>query len=252
MRAIKILVADDEATVRLFIQTVIHKEQLPVAAFAEASNGAEAIRLAGEMRPDLIFLDIRMPGLDGLQAARTILAGDPDATIVIVSAYDEFEYARSAFRAGVSDYLLKPIKPDDVIGIITKTAQACGPEHEQGPAQPAKVPPLVKGVVDYVAANLDKPIRLGDIAKGVFVSPSHLSRTFKQLTGQSIVDYMQEQRLNKAAELLATTDLSVTEVAGRVGFNDATYFTTCFKNKTGLPPAQYKKQQDIKDSPHEI
>lgn len=246
MSDVRILVADDEATVRMFFRTVISKEQLPVTALAEAENGTDAVRIAGELKPDLIFLDIRMPGLDGLQAAEAILANDPAANIVIVSAYDEFDYARTAFRAGVADYLLKPIKPADVANIIKKAAEKCAPAEGRGLKQPVKTPVLVKAVADYVATNLNKPIRLRDMARGVFVSPYHLSRTFKQLTGQSIVEYVQEQRLTKAGELLETTDLTITEVAGMVGFNDAAYFTTCFKNRTGVPPLQYRKMQDIK------
>jgi YesN/AraC family two-component response regulator len=247
MIVIKILVADDEATVRAFIQAVISKEQLPVASVTQADNGITAIRLAHEFRPDLIFLDIRMPGLDGLQAAELILVDDPKANIVIISAYNEFDYARTAFRAGVADYLLKPIKPTDLANIIKKTAEKCEQTDKSDFKQPVKSQALVEKVENYVVINLNKPIQLRDIARAVFVSPYHLSRTFKHLTGQSIMGYVQEQRLIKASELLATTDLSINEIVDIVGFNDAAYFTTCFKNKIGIPPMKYRKAQEIKN-----
>lgn len=247
MNDVKILVADDESTVRSFFKIVISKEKLPVEVLAEAENGLEAVRLAREIKPDLLFLDIRMPGLDGLQAAKIILKENPAVSIIIVSAYNEFEYARTAFRAGVDDYLLKPIKPAEVAEIIRKTAGRLSQQADTDVMPVAKTPALVRAVFDYVAHNLERPIQLKDIAQAVFVSSYHLSRTFKQLTGQSITDYIQEQRLLKAEDLLLNTDYSITEVAGMVGFNDAAYFATCFKNKTGVSPLQYRKKQDIKN-----
>ncbi len=235
MPDIKILVADDEVTVRTFIKTVAAKERLPVTACIETDNGLDAVRLAGEHRPDLVFLDIRMPGCDGLRAAELILAANPGTSVVIVTAYDEFDYARTALRAGVADYLLKPVRPDEVAALIAKAAAA---REDDGGRQP----PLVAKVAAYVRANLDKPLKLRDIAGAVYLSQCHLSRTFKQLTGRSIVDFIRDQRLARAEELLAATDLTVTEIAGQVGFRDAAYFTTCFKNRHGLSPVQYRKK----------
>jgi len=231
---IKILVADDEVTVRTFIKTVAAKERLPVTACIETDNGLDAVRLAGEHRPDLVFLDIRMPGCDGLRAAELILAANPGTSVVIVTAYDEFDYARTALRAGVADYLLKPVRPEEVVALIAKAAAV----REAGDRQP----PLVAKVAAYVRANLDKPLKLRDIAGAVYLSQCHLSRTVNQLTGRSIVDFIRDQRLARAEELLAATDLTVTEIAGQVGFRDAAYFTTCFKNRHGLSPVQYRKK----------
>lgn len=241
MQDIKVLVADDESTVRAFIHTVIRKENLPVAVLAEAENGLEAVSIASELKPDLIFLDIRMPGLDGIQVAERLAAADCQADIVIVSAYNDFEYARAAFKAGVADYLLKPVRPGDIAGLIKKTAEkhTVMPAADQSP--PGEMPALVKAVNDYVAEHLSGQLNLREVARAVFVSPYHLSRTFKYLTGQSIVEYIQEQRLLQARTLLVTTDLSVTEVAAAVGFNNAAYFATCFKNRMGSTPMQYRK-----------
>ncbi len=235
MRDIKILVADDEITVRTFIKKVVAKERLPVALCLEADNGLDAISLAAEHRPDLVFLDIRMPGCDGLKAAAAILADNPAANVVIVSAYNEFDYARTALRAGVADYLLKPVRPAEVAALVAKAAETPAPH------MPDRRPPLVAKVEQYIAANLDSPIRLRDVAQAVYLSQFHLSRTFKQLTGTSLVDYVRDLRLAKAEEMLAATDLSVTEIAGRVGFKDAAYFTTCFKNRYKISPLQYRK-----------
>lgn len=246
MRDIRVLVADDEATVRAFIKLVVSREKLPVSALAEADNGLDAVRLAREWKPDLVFLDIRMPGLDGLKAAQAILDADASLSVVIVSAFSEFDYARTAFRAGVVDYLLKPIRPTD-IGDAVKKAAGKADNGVAGDIPAARTSALVRAVVDYVAANLNRPIRLQDVAEAVFISPYHLSRTFKQLTGQSLVDYIQERRLEKAEDILLTTELTITEVAGLTGFSDAAYFATCFKSRTGCSPMQFRKARTNKE-----
>ena len=228
MKNIKVLVADDESTVRQFIKLVVSKEKLPVVAFAEVDNGTDAVKVAAEFLPDLVFLDIRMPGIDGLKAAEMILAKDHKPTVVIVSAYNEFDYARTAFRAGVADFLLKPIKPADVAELINTVAARCVDTEAYETCDKRKRSTVISAVNDYVIANLDKPIHLNDIAKAIYVSSYHLSRKFKLLTGQSIVDYIQEQRLAKAMELLKATDFSITDIAGKVGFNDACLFCHLF------------------------
>lgn len=244
MRNIKLLVVDDEAMVRSFIKTIIAREKLPVAVFSEADNGLDAVCVSKEVKPDLVFMDIRIPNINGIHTSERILKENPEAKIVIISAYGEFEYAREAFRVGVSDYLLKPVRPADIAQSVRKVAadlEMTSSDHAAGKTKP-ELPGLIER---YVNNNLDKQLYLNDMAQAVFMSPFHLSRTFKRLTGKSIVDFTLELRLKKAEELLLSTSLSVTEIAGKVGFNDAAYFATCFKNRTGVSPTQHRKMQDI-------
>jgi len=243
MRPIKLLVVDDEQMVRTFVKTVVAKEKLPVAHVLEADNGLDAIALTRQYNPELILLDIHMPGVDGLHAAETIINENKNAYIVIVSAYNDFEYARSAFRMGVMDYLLKPIRPGEIMNLILKVAAQCSAAINNEDINKSQ---LVIAVEEFVEKNLERDIQLKDIAQAAFISPSHLSRKFRQLTGKAIVDYVQEVRLNKAETLLSSTDLSITEIAGKVGFNDASYFATCFKNHMRVTPLQYRKKHCIK------
>lgn len=233
MHKIKLLVVDDEATDREFIKAVIKREQLPVSQVLEADNGLDAVRLSRKYRPDMVLMDIYMPGCDGLRAAEIIHHENRKIHIVIVSAYDDFEYARTAFRSGAADYLLKPVRPAEIANLTRRIAVAGSPEGEDRPL-------LIARVEQYVEMNAASPIQLKDIAAAVYVSPHYLSRAFKKLTGKSLIAYIQEVRLARAESLLAETALSVTEISGRVGFNDATYFATCFKKRTGMTPLDYR------------
>jgi len=111
---VKLLVVDDEVTIREYIKYVIKEHDIGVE-IDDASNGIEAVGKVKEFRPDIILLDIRMPQMDGLEAARLIKQVIPWIKIVILTAYDEFTYAHEALRLGVTDYLLKPISPQDLI-----------------------------------------------------------------------------------------------------------------------------------------
>ena len=244
MTEISLLVADDEPVMRAFIKRFIGGNQLPVGEILEAGNGREAVRLALAHRPDLILLDIRMPGQNGLEAAREIMEGLPEAKIVMVTAYDEFDYVRTALRTGVADYLLKPIEHEALSALLRKAAQDKA-ERQSGKkaAAGASAHPLVRAVREDVAGNLDSPLRLDDIAAAVFMSPSHLSRTFSKHAGTSISEFITEQRKAGAIHYLENTGLSVTEISGLLGFSSATYFTAWFRKLTGQPPLQYRKRQ---------
>ena len=244
MNRINVLVADDEVTVRSFIEAVITREKLPVDSLWQADNGIDAVRIAAEKQPDLILMDIRMPGMDGLQAAEMILKANSWTRIIILSAHHEFDYVRTAFRSGVADYLLKPLKPSDLSALILKAATNLSPPPTAAAGQhqnTATRSPLISAVTEYIKQNLSQPLPLKELAQAVFVSPSHLSRTFKQQTGQPLAAYILEQRLQCAATLLLTTPASVSEIAGRSGFSNSSYFSSRFKEKNGVSPLQYRQ-----------
>lgn len=114
----KILVADDEKLVRDGLRHLLETSGRPVAVVAEAETGAQAIEQAREHAPDIIFMDVRMPELDGLQAVEEITRLIPQSKIVMLTAYAEFEYARQAIRLGALEYLLKPTRTDDILRLV--------------------------------------------------------------------------------------------------------------------------------------
>ena len=245
MNAITLLIAEDEAITRDFIRRVLANNRAPVGAIFEASDGREALALFERHRPDLVFLDIRMPFLDGLQVAEKIRESGADARVVIISAHDEFEYARSAFRLGVEDFLLKPVRPAEIMRQITRTLEArFPPAARAGVTGPAGQHPLLRAVADYVEANLGAPIDLEALASAACLSRSHLSRTFKKLAGRTLMEYVQERRLAEAEKLLAGSRLSITEIGERTGFASPAYFAACFRKHCGLSPSEYRKEKE--------
>lgn len=106
---LKVLIVDDEAIFRLGIRSSVAWEKLDCVVCGETGNGEEAVRMIGEKHPDIVFLDIKMPVLDGIGVLRQMSGRCRDSFFVILSCFNEYEYVREAMKLGAYDYLFKPI-----------------------------------------------------------------------------------------------------------------------------------------------
>jgi len=110
---IRVLIADDHALFRRGLEMVL-KEEPGIELVGQASDGAEAVQMAGEVLPDVVLMDVRMPKINGIEAARQMKEVAPSAKIVMLTVSDEEEDLFEAIRAGASGYLLKDIPLDEV------------------------------------------------------------------------------------------------------------------------------------------
>ena len=118
---IRVLVADDQSMVRAGFRLLLSGEP-DIEVVAEASNGLEAVDKAARFDPTVVFMDIRMPELDGIQATRRILAADGDARVLILTTFDLDEYVYEALRAGASGFVLKDEPPEQLLAAIRTVA----------------------------------------------------------------------------------------------------------------------------------
>jgi DNA-binding NarL/FixJ family response regulator len=118
---ISVLLADDQPLLRRGFRMILEAEDgLEVAG--EAGNGAEAVELARRCRPDVVLMDIRMPGTDGIEATRRITAAEPDVRVLVLTTFDVDEYAFGALRAGASGFLLKDVRPAELVAAVRTVA----------------------------------------------------------------------------------------------------------------------------------
>lgn len=158
---IKVIIADDEENVCRLIRGLINWDLLGMEIAGIAHNGVETLDLIKALSPDLIITDIRMPGYDGLEMIRRATNINPELDFIIISGYDHFEYAQNAIKYGVSDYLLKPIKKDDLLAALNKMREKYLRRTEQLNHE-EQLKKQMKNDVRKIRANFIKERLLGD------------------------------------------------------------------------------------------
>ncbi|MFQ6148249.1 response regulator [Streptomyces seoulensis] len=118
---IRVLIADDEALLRMAFGTVL-EAQPDMAPVGEAADGDQAVRLARRLRPDVVLMDVRMPGTDGIEATRQVVQVSPRSRVLILTTFDLDAYAFAGLSAGASGFLLKNARPEELLGAIRDVA----------------------------------------------------------------------------------------------------------------------------------
>lgn len=132
---VKVLVVDDEPLEREAISYILGHERPEVKVVGEAGSGRVALELTRKLRPDIVFMDIQMPGVSGLEATQALKELAPEMKVVVLTAYDEFDFAQRALKLGASDYLLKPARPAEILRVTDamcrELAEAAAREEEE-------------------------------------------------------------------------------------------------------------------------
>lgn len=241
----KVFLADDEIWIQIGLKKLIEKSGLPFQVIGEASNGVTTLEEMEAKRPDVLFTDIRMPGLDGLELMEKIREKNLDTKVVIISGYAEFEYAQKALRMEAFDYLLKPVQQEKLNDILLRLQtvfrkERGEPEEAQEELEPVN-PTIVKKIVKEIQEHYTENITLSDIAERYGFSVGYVSAMLKVELGLSFSEYITQKRMQKAKELLADQSLSIDTVAEKSGYNDYFYFTKVFKKTIGISPSKYRK-----------
>jgi DNA-binding NarL/FixJ family response regulator len=164
---IRVLVADDQPLMRAAFEMTLRTEE-DIELVGEASDGLDAVEQARRLRPDVILMDVRMPGLDGVEATRILAAEDRTTKILILTTFDIDEYVIEAIRAGASGFLLKDVRPSDLIEAIRIVARGdalLAPSVTRrllesiAPSLPALRPPKV-GLLDALTPTERKVLAL--------------------------------------------------------------------------------------------
>lgn len=250
---IKILVADDEYMEREMLASILEREFGSDAQLRMAENGRQAVDTAAIWNPDVVLMDIEMPGLNGIEAARRIRNQQPMAKLIFVTAYGVFTYAQEAVKLGASDYILKPVQAAEVLRAVRQAVgqaeshrqlEALAPEVEDIGEAGAhdKTNALMARVQKYLRHNyMLCDLSLDSVSAIVGINPSYFSSLFKRSMGVNFVDYLTDLRMQAAKELLADPLRSSAEVASLVGYENANYFARAFKKKTGMTPTEYRR-----------
>jgi YesN/AraC family two-component response regulator len=256
----RVIIVDDEETIVTGLSQLLPWQKFGCEIAATANDGETALSLIRELQPDILFTDIRMPGLDGLSMIAALRSEFPTMQITILSGYPQFEYAQQAIRLEVSNYLLKPSRMDELESALAKMIDALNKRTENhsvpiavddNPASDTACPEtsdnasnfIVKNAVRYIEEHYCDRLSLTDVAQKVYVSQWHLSKLLSRYTSQSFNDLLNSVRINKAKELLSNPSLRIWEISEMVGFSDVTHFSRIFKKIEGISANEYRNQQ---------
>ena len=225
----KVLLADDERASSDIIRYFIEKHKLPLEVVGETTRGDETVEAVKRLRPDIVFLDIEMPGLNGLQVMEK-LSHEPlgDVAFIIITAYNSFTYAQQALRLKARDFLLKPILYEQFCETMQRVL---GYRYSDNP--------LFNQLMEYIDLHYMEELHLGDCAAALSTSESNVARLFKHYLNTSFTTYYNSVRINKATELLHN-GYSVKEAADMVGYSNLNYFYRIFKKQTGMTPKEHQ------------
>lgn len=242
---LKVLVVEDEELIRCGIVLAVDWAALDCVVVGEASNGAEALEAVERLNPSLIITDLKMPRMDGIEMLRQLRERRNNAYVIILTAYDSFEYAQSALRLGAVDFLLKPFHDGDleqaVLSVQKRIVGSGGAEKPVISLKKGDKSRYVLEAMDYIGEHYADPgISVGSIAAHLGISEGHLSHTFKRETDYTPLNYLTRYRIRKAMELLRGGRLKIYEVAERVGYRDITHFSATFKKVAGISPSEYQ------------
>lgn len=266
---IRLLIADDEKLEREALAELVQRRFEREVVLEVAENGRKAADTAVLWGADLILMDIEMPGMSGLDAARAVLAQRPSCRVIFVTAYSLFQYAHEAVHLGACDYLLKPVDPDELEASVRRAMRqieterkleelaAAQPQQEQTETEEeaedapeegenSQTALVMAHVRRYLEDNYMFDLSLDSVGEILHISPAYLSAQFKKYQKMNFLDCLTELRINAAKELLADPFRSSAEVASMVGYEDASYFARAFKKRTGMTPTQYRRQASQK------
>ncbi|HWR07156.1 response regulator transcription factor [Sporomusa sp.] len=240
----KLLIVEDVPLERKALRKIIQRQYFNINILEDAKNGIEAIEKAKLYRPDIILMDIRIPEISGLEAQKRIVKIVPNVKTIILTAYSEFDYAQEAIKNGVADYLLKPVRPEDLVKAIdlaivslTKAISVVG----TGQSSAIVERDILKGVLNYIERHYCSEIKLNAVAEFAHLNPQYFSRYFKKEMGITFTNYVMKLRVEKAKRLLADTNYPIYRIAAELGFSDPTYFNKVFLKYEKQPPYKYKQ-----------
>ena len=235
-----LLIVDDEVPAVKGIVELFDWAALSVSNVYTAYSVDEAKQKMKFHKIDILITDIEMQDGLGLDLIEWYKQKCAHCVCIILSSFPEFYYAQRAISLNVHDYLLKPID-DAALEKSIKSAVSLMQEHSINCVEDDSV--LINKIKDYISANLSHDITRDEISRYVSVTPDYLSKLFKRETNFTVSEYIIKKRISVASELLAQTDISISEIAERIGFETASYFSTTFKHIKGTSPSRYRKQK---------
>ncbi len=252
----KLLIVDDEYIAVEGVMNGVNWDSVGFEQVFQAYSYTEAVEVFQNNYVEILLCDIEMPDGTGLELVEWVNQHSPGTQCIIMSCHDEFDYARQAVTLRCVDYVLKPVRYPTLTAILKKTMEAVEKRRhkERMESFGQQYIEMVSGkngdsgedavekVEHYIREHLSEELSVKNLADMVYIGADHLRRTFKKRYGKTVTDYILEQRMALAGELLKDPSLTITMVSDAVGYGNYSYFSEQFKRTYGKTPREYRKQ----------
>lgn len=342
----RLLIIDDEMWSREVVKKLIHFNEHSITLVGEADNGLEGLKMIEQLQPDIVITDMKMPGLDGLELLKKLIKF-PNIKTIVMSGFDDYDYLRQAIHSKAVEYLLKPIKEEDINAAIERcidelslqsekvltSNRIFSDDHDHNEylrlirklqmviikKQPElvnstlsevikfknivkntemisklkenllnqlqqylyqqnmdysfvtsnqinltledmidqispiflkvledirlprqKVSSDISNIKNFIDQHYMYPISLDDVSDAFYLSKEHVSRLFRKTYNESVTQYILKKKMDSAADLILTSQLSYRQIAYQLGFEDISYFYKQFKKIFNCTPGEYK------------
>ncbi|MBP5191959.1 MAG: response regulator [Eubacterium sp.] len=247
-----VIIVEDENLIAKNIAKHIEAENSKFKVVGIYSNGEDALNAIKEQPPAVVFTDISMPVMSGLELAAEINRTMSHIKCVIITGYADFEFAKQAMHYEVKDYLLKPLDTEELHLVLknlelslTEISDKMHSENSnESTMSPEEIVTLVK---DYVKKHYSEEIDLNSIARTLGFSSSYLTKVFNKVENTTPSKVIRSYRMGIAKQLLNDDSLTIQQIASHVGYSDPFHFSKSFKQTVGISPTQYKQELQDKE-----
>ena len=244
----RILVVEDDPEMLAYLKSALGGEFETLAA----TDGEAAFRLAEESQPDLVLSDVIMPVMNGYDLCRRLKStlATSHIPVILLTAMDDREHIILGLESGADDYVVKPFDPQVLSARISNLLHErerlrslllrAGREEKRREYSNQLDRDFMEKVLAVMEKSFANPLfQVDDLCRAVAMSRTAFFNKLKAVTGKAPNDFIRIFRLGRAAELLSSGELTVTEAADRVGFSDPKYFSSCFSRHFGVSPSKY-------------
>ncbi len=219
-----------------------------VGATYDAAGGAALIR---RLKPHIVFTDIKMPDQDGLTMLAGLKSEFPEMQIAVLTGYRDFNYAQEAIKLGVTRFLLKPSKMDELheaLSAMKERLDKLPPDAAAGEDEPCLDRHagsfIVNQATAYIEEHYAQKLTLQEVADKCYVSQWHLSKLINKYTGNTFYELLNNVRIEKAKALLNDPKLKIGDIVDMVGYSDAAHFSRVFKRIVGVSANEYRNSME--------
>ena len=243
MKKHRVVIIDDEQIIVEGLRKVINWEEFSCEVAGVAYNAAGGTELIRRTNPDILITDICMPGQDGLTMLAGLRSEFPNLQVTVLTGYRDFAFAQEAIRLGVTRFLLKPSRMDEIHEALEAMAARLSSSAEKDREESENENAgsfLINQAIAYMQKHYAEKLTLQEVADACYVSQWHLSKLMNRHTGKSFYDILNSLRIKAAKELLTDPGLRISDIGEKVGYADTAHFAKVFKKLVGISANEYR------------